>query len=768
MSVLDGFYATWNDARQTFGHGTPQPGARFDNSAQLQTLGTGLDNAKPADKWSGTAASNYDKAHTEHQKVFRKLAELDQKLAQQVDRSAQLVGTGRENLDSLRQWVTDAANSIPPGKQRDMMLMQVAKKGLGRLTEVVKTSNEELNGVSQDIRNLTGEYDDAGIQKFSNDKREGGGDAQALSAEDEKKADDVRKRAEQDVQDALAGDRDAAGRVQEVIGAIKPGQPLRPEQQSYLSQMQAQQSGMSIDALRTAEQRLGEHKPVIANSWQLMSNDNVQFSQTETTPEALDDPATTSNGGFDKLPESVQAALNRDGIDNLWDKATDPIGPRTDNARDVSAIADIVRDGDTALQMGTKLDDAMLDWSREALHDQQGPSIFESVGVADDYAQYAAARDDALAGVFNTAGHDHQAVSAELVSDTGQQFLTDLHTHAWADTPNTTENQQSTHSLLSWIGDEANSSNPEIAGRSGAAAHALAVNLDANHELYLRPPESPYGPSPTAANLNPALISADAIALAPYQDALVGDMRGIHGFEMIGDPGNGDLRQARNIFAVIDSDPGAAKYFNAAAESKIVHHQDAFAGAVRDGGGSIAADTEDNDLTSAAQLLGIVNGSAEQEAITRGLQGAQVDQAVYDLKKAGIDSLFEMMPGHDFIPGWNLTRETVAAGILGPTPTEGQAPPNVVANSARHAINVTSYQVADALGAQAGDAHIDERFFDEGGKLLPPDAVSAADRSDYRGDLENYLENKQYRTFDNDFIDAYQEGAGIAQRETRK
>lgn len=759
VSVLDGFYTTWNNARETFGQGTPQPGTDFDNSSKLRDLGSNVDNAKPGGWWSGAAASGYEKANDDHKQVFSKLADLDQKLADKVNQSAQVVENGRQNLDAVKQWVTDAANSLPPGKQRDMFLMQIANKGLSQLTDVVKQSNDDLNGVGNGIQSLKGGYDDAGDQKHA----KGDDDAQALGSEEQKKAEeDARKQAEKDVHDALAGDKDAAGRVEQQIGGIKPGTPLTPEQQSYLSQMQAQQHGMSVQDLKTAEQRLGEHKGIIPNSWQLMSNDDVDFSRTSTDHVgALDNPQNVGKGGFDQLPQSVQQALNRDGIDNLWDKATDPLGPRTDNARDVSAIADIVRDGDQNLQTGTKLDDAMLDWSRETLHDQQGPSIFESVGLSHDYAEYASARDDALADVFNSAGRDHQAVSAELGSNTGQQFLTDLHTHVWAETPNMSDNQASTHSLLSWIGDEANSSNPEVATRAGVAAHALAVNLDANHELYLKPPESPYGPVPNAANLNPSLIGADALALAPYQNALVGDMRGVQGFELMGNPGDGHLDHAKNIFSVIDSDPGAAKAFNAAATDKIIDHQHAFADAVRANTGNPLADTKNDDMTSAAHLLGALNSGAEQEATARGLQGAELNQAVYDVKKAGIDSLFGAMPGKDFIPGWDLTRDTIAAGILGPTPEAGETPQNVSTDSARHAVNFSSYEVADALGARPGDdTDIRADFFDQNGKLLPPDQISNSDLAAYRSDLQNYLVAKNYDRFENNFMTDYNEGAG--------
>lgn len=384
----------------------------------------------------------------------------------------------------------------------------------------------------------------------------------------------------------------------------------------------------------------------------------------------------------------------------------------------------------------------MLDWSRETLHDPTKPTLFDGVGISDDYDQYAGARDAALADVFNAAGRDHAAVSSELSSDTGQQFLTDLHTHVWADTADATQNRQSTHTLLDWIGDEAHSPDSDIASRAGAAAHALAVNLDANHDQYLKPPAL-FGATPNVANLNPELIAADAIALEPYQNALVGDLTGTKGFDVIGNPGDGDLRAARNVFAVIDSDPGAAKAFNAAAEQKILAHQQA-----------------NGDLKSAGYLLAAVNGGAEQEAIARGLQGAETDRAIYEIKKSGLDYLFGSIPGTSYVPGFELTRDTIETGILGVNPEEGAATPNIPVYSAQHSINSTSFQVASVLDASVGDPDIPSQFFNADGHLKSPDQISVAGLRSYSTSLQNFLEHHGYGNLGNNFDDYYEDGAG--------
>jgi hypothetical protein len=752
VSVLDGFYTTWSNAKATFGEGTPQTGEQYDGSAALGQAQSTLDSAAPGSRWSGGAATAYAAANAEHQRVVGAVAGLDKSLAAHVNQAAEVVTNGRTQLDAVRTWVSDAAASVPPGKDRDRMLMPIVNKGIGQVIDIVQKTNGELGTIGGAIRGLSGKYDELAKQPFA--PKEDKPDIQAVKGEDEEKDEEARKRAEQDVQEALAGNQEAAARVEDVIGSIKPGQELSAEQGSYLSQMQAQQKGMTVEQLTTAEQRLGEHEDIIGDSWQLMSNDDVYFPKTEPTVNALDNPSEVQRGNKNLLPDSVQHALNRDGLDSIGAKF-DPLSARTDNAHEVSAIADIVHDGNPNLQKGTQLDDAMLDWSRETMHDPTKPGLLTPFGLG-DYDEYASARDNALGDVFNTAGRDHESVSAELSSDTGQQFLTDLHTHVWAETADATENRRSTHTLLDWIGEDAHSSDDAVATRAGAAAHALAVNLDANHDPYLNP--SPLlGATPNVANLNPELIAADAIALEPYQDALLGDLRGARGFDQIGNPGLGDLEAARNVFAVIDSDPGAAKAFNAAAEQKILTHQQAFADAAA--AGPPSADTPDGDLKRAGFLLGAVNGGAEQEATARGLQGAQTEQAIYDIKKGGLEYLFGSLPGTSHVPGFDITRDTVEAGILGVNPEPGAAQPNVATYSSQHAINSTYYQVATALDVAPGNPDIPPQYFSDG-VLKSPDQVAPYELDAYSTALQRYLFNQGYGDLDDDFDRYYRQGAG--------
>jgi hypothetical protein len=128
VGVLDAFLSTWSNARSTFGEGTPQTGPQFDNSVSLRHMQATVQSAAPGSNWTGGAANAYGAANAAHAEVFGKIADLDQRLSAKVDQSAQVVGTGRRNLDTVRQWVLDAAAAVPPGKNREQMLMPIVQR----------------------------------------------------------------------------------------------------------------------------------------------------------------------------------------------------------------------------------------------------------------------------------------------------------------------------------------------------------------------------------------------------------------------------------------------------------------------------------------------------------------------------------------------------------------------------------------------------------------------------------------------------------------
>jgi EspA/EspE family len=166
VSVLDAFTSTWSNARSTFGESPPQTGASYDNSGTLRQLQSDLESATPGTRWTGAAASAYDTANTEHGRVIGQLAGVDQRLRAQVDQSAQVVTTGRDNLEAVRKWVLDAAASVPQNAAGERMLLPIVQKGIAEVIDIVRASNGDLNAIGAKIRELGDEYRALGEQKF--------------------------------------------------------------------------------------------------------------------------------------------------------------------------------------------------------------------------------------------------------------------------------------------------------------------------------------------------------------------------------------------------------------------------------------------------------------------------------------------------------------------------------------------------------------------------------------------------------------------------
>lgn len=156
--MLGGFLSTWTQARTTFGGGVPEPGATFDNSAALQQLETDTRAAAPASIWSGAAADAYDAKNAEQVRTLSRMAELDQNIGLEVDRSAAVVAHGRHQLDSVKDWVLAAAGSVPKGPAGEQMMIPIVAKGCSDVTDIVTTSNGELATIAGRISKLGAEY----------------------------------------------------------------------------------------------------------------------------------------------------------------------------------------------------------------------------------------------------------------------------------------------------------------------------------------------------------------------------------------------------------------------------------------------------------------------------------------------------------------------------------------------------------------------------------------------------------------------------------
>jgi hypothetical protein len=166
MTVIGAFLSTWSHTRRTFGNGTPVSGAQYDNSDSLHEVETSLESAAPGPLWSGSAATDYGDANIKQRHVIGRLAELDQRLASEIDRSAHVVEAGRRDLENVRQRVVDAAASVPDGQAGERMKIAIAQTGLEQLREIVQRSNAESNDIGERISGLGDEYQALDAPRF--------------------------------------------------------------------------------------------------------------------------------------------------------------------------------------------------------------------------------------------------------------------------------------------------------------------------------------------------------------------------------------------------------------------------------------------------------------------------------------------------------------------------------------------------------------------------------------------------------------------------
>lgn len=162
VGALEGFMSVWSGARQSFGAATPQDGSSFDNSARLRQLQTDVESATPSSGWTGTASDTYADANSKQGRTLGAIADLDSRLAVEVNRSAEVVAAGRRDLDAVKQWVSAAASTLPNTAAREQMLWPVVAKGTNDVAEIMRRSHGDLSAIAERIRGIGDEYDELG------------------------------------------------------------------------------------------------------------------------------------------------------------------------------------------------------------------------------------------------------------------------------------------------------------------------------------------------------------------------------------------------------------------------------------------------------------------------------------------------------------------------------------------------------------------------------------------------------------------------------
>jgi hypothetical protein len=451
------------------------------------------------------------------------------------------------------------------------------------------------------------------------------------------------EQAEHDVQDALKGDKGAAARVNGVLNTITPDQvagraPLNAEQASVLSQLQAQEHGMSVDALSTAEQRLGDEKGLIGNSLQLMSNPNLTFPQTPLKVGA-NQGSETVKGGAAQLPDSVQQLLNAHWPD----------------LRHMNQLAGIVKDGKPALQANTDLDRGMVKQASALMN-----NAFWRAGEGQP-GDLKPNIDPTVSNVLSAVSPDHQVVHDAMTTGDHDRFLQNLTHHYWQD------HGQAVSSLFSWTGDATQGPDARIAGET---AHAYSSYIGGHQQDLLNLPGNH-----TLGQVNPNLVQGMAHGLGPYVDNIAGTTGGLPGFggslDSEGDTRSGALPIAKGVFSVIDSDQAAGQYFNGQAYAHAVAHEAAF-------GNETTHSGYDPQLYDAATLKGLVDVGTHNAYHANEVNGYHQQLAEYDLKKqayeaglTGLTTVAGLPPGVGTVasPALNVLGHGLENSILGPAPS---------------------------------------------------------------------------------------------------
>lgn len=586
------------------------------------------------------------------------LQELDDMIGQAVDmkKDSHLTADDRQALDAFINTCEDDA-------------VQITKRALGHLHSIRDGYSSILHKGQSNL--ATDGYDPARVW---------GVDGHEAETPDW---------AQRDVHNALGGDKGAAARVNGVLGSITPDQlagkvPLTAEQASVLSQLQAQEHGMSIDALKTAEQRLDADKGMIGDSWQLMSNPNLVFPKTPLAVGAKQGSETV-RGGAAQLPDSVQETLNAPG----WLFA--------DQTR---TIADIVKDGNPALQRNTALDQGLLHKGAQIMTQEWSRNSF----------------DPTVEAVFWAAGRDHQAVNW-IVNQQGmcdlstQDFLQNITHHAWSD------GGDAAGSLFSWTTDAAGPEAP-IAGQT---AHTYAAYLGSHsHELLDLPGHH------TLGQVDPKLTQAFATGLSPYVSNIAGGTNDLSQYFHTPDSNldvESKLPIAKGVFSVLSTDKDASNIFNGAAMEQIMADQHRYAEAVANHvPGAVANDA---DLQQAATLKGLVDVGVNNAVHAEGLNGAQQATEAYSRKQSAYDAVVKgggtvlglagkaLPPPYNLIgtiggPALTMGGNALEQDIIG-APPSSTAPSEVVIP---HMPDSTAYsQVLDGLVANHVSTGLPRQFF---------------------------------------------------------
>jgi hypothetical protein len=601
-----------------------------------------VQSAAPGSKWTGGAARAYGTANANHGDVFVKLAGLDQRLSAQVNQSSQVVDAGRRNLDAVRQWVIDAAASVPPGKNRDQMLLPIVQKGLSQLTEIVTKSNGDLGKIGGEIRSLDSEFKALGNQQFG--PKEGTrDDVLGVKGDDEDKKKEEEEKRKKDVEEGLENGHDDGESLAD--GQLSPEESKRLRDATTLTP--GEKSALDRGDLTLPPERMAYNLPT--------SIREIFDAPLQNDPTG--DWITTPNGEKIHIPPDYNEPYKF-----------------LDEYRDIAAISNY---GDHDLQRGSAINDGLMAESRELLEhfeSDKWPNYDNSWGHQN--------LDPALQEIMSAASHDPVAVHDAIAGVDGRSpnndFIGDVYQHDWADDgkaagqlfPDTLDHSE----------------------RAGQTMYAFGAYAGEHYQDLLN-----MSGSDSLGQVNPELVCALGDANVPYIDDMAGsNIDGTKGFGKLDSGANAN--NMRGLFAVNDSDETVGNNFNANASNVSKEYVADYSQGLAHGG------IPDGDLLkSVGKLRGAMDMGEYIHQLDSGKDEYEASKAAWDKKGEWYDAIHdtaseiprlkEAVGVYDKIPGDPLRQL-----FVGETPTPGTQTPMPLRDMDDITKTVAHYLVHENIG----------------------------------------------------------------------
>lgn len=578
MGALDGFYSTWNKAKATFGEGTPTDGSHYDgSSSQLLKMKGMVESAQPDHRWQGTGSEAYAAANKEHAAVYQKLAELDKKMAAEVTNAANIVTSGRNQLDATKSWVDSMVASLPPTSARDRenKLIPIANQGISQVNTTVQNANRDMLAIGLRVSGIKNEYDELTNQKFAGEKPPAAGD----KPEDKKKPELNSENGRTDGETIKSG----AGRVmspeyrerllaagtlsEQQLADLAAGKDVvvGKERMAYLYQLSQSLNGMSPEEIKALQNSLPpDEQRALAQSLAIISNDHAKSGvpNTEGVTEATRDNFIPAAGSLINLPDGIHAELSRDdrvvvepahtvGTGSMF-PAHVPESTKLNGVGALQEISEIFKPGDGAYFNGSEATESMLSAAAQyadadAKHNGTSGDALSRPTFTSDH--HGADLPGALADVIQVSGKDHVSVhDLSTNPSTRDSFLHGITAEKWG------EHSSQVGDAFRWTGSDPAS--PISTETANSVAHYLADNAD-DHLRHM-PGGGFFG------EVNGGLLQAMTDGTAPYLAQLAG-AGPQSGFTSPGIDGFDRASEMSALFSVYDQDHTAGTVANNAA-----------------------------------------------------------------------------------------------------------------------------------------------------------------------------------------------------------